>query len=216
MLVEWLEGTHKGSNKRRAPWESSVVPNFAHLTGKCKHVENPKRRVPETNVEYKIDCLLLSGVEAVRFLVQDDRQTSEGAPQYWIPTAHELVPWDEHYTAREDNCSDLVRMYSYLWWCMNFYGNLSLLMQINVKFYADFELKWEVRYENAKRDEQDTDEPSAQESSEPESESSDSSDETSDEDQEDGDEVRVCDLANSAAVPRDDKVTEALDFLFDD
>ena len=111
MLIEWLEGVHKGSNKRKAPWESSVVPNFAHLTEKRKQVGNPKRRVPETNLLYKLDCVLASGIEAVRFLIPDDHQTSEGCPQYWIPTAEALVPWDEEYTARENDCSALVRIY---------------------------------------------------------------------------------------------------------
>jgi hypothetical protein len=104
MLLEWLEGAHKGHGRAKAPWESTVIPNFAALTVKRKQQGN--RRVPETVTADKLDCLPLGGLEAVRFLVPNMHHTEP--PQYWIPIPDSETPWDEKYTATEDSCSDMV------------------------------------------------------------------------------------------------------------
>ena len=81
---------------------------------------------------------------------------------------------------------------------MVIYHYLLKKIQINVKFYADFELKWQVRYENALANDKDD----SADSSDADSDDTDTSsdEEFSNEDQDGGDDVRVCDMARNARV----------------
>lgn len=133
MLVELLEGVYEHPKQpQRAIWESTVIPNCAHLQQrhKAQTVNGTKTRVPETSMSVKHDVFLLSGLEAVRFMVPD--QNHKECERYWLPLDSDLTPWDEVFTAADDDCADM----------------------LNTPFYGEYQLQQEVRMEQAKEKKQ--------------------------------------------------------------
>ena len=89
--MEYLEGAHQ-SNRGRANWQSSVIPNWPHL-----------RQMP--NIHERYDCIQVNAVEGV-YLVAPE---SGAFNHYWAINQSDSCLWHERYEdtgTGEEGCLD--------------------------------------------------------------------------------------------------------------
>ena len=87
LLLEVLEGAEKG---KKPAWQSSVIPNWAHLQTK-----STKNGAP-CALSNRLQVTPLECVERVRVIAEDPNHPKEGTVRgYWCPVEGDCVPFDE-------------------------------------------------------------------------------------------------------------------------